>query len=203
MRTKRQQRRSVRGAVAVEYALGAALVLVGSIGAINALTDSAESNLSSHGATAGAPDLPDTGIIVTTSSTAVPPPPPPTDPPLPPTTATASIDSTSVGLSNGGNRWNPRIDVSARDSSGNVLIGVTIQVTWTWMEGTTPRTSNQTCNVVSTGVCSFQLNDLENRVSRPNFVDTVSVTVDSISGSNPIINYTPTGTPTVLDAPNN
>jgi Flp pilus assembly pilin Flp len=200
MRTQRHQGRTIRGAVAVEYALGAALILVASIGAINALTDSASSNLSSHGSTAGAPDLPDTGIVVTTSTTAVPPPPPPTDPPLPPTTATASVDGTSTGLEpSPANRWFARIDVSARDGGGDVLIGVTIQVTWTWLEGSTPATSNQTCNVVSTGVCSFQIGDL--RTNGGNAVTSVSVTVDSISGTNPPILFTPTGTPTVLAAP--
>jgi hypothetical protein len=206
MRTHRHQRRSIRGAVAVEYALGAALVLVASIGAIDALTDSAESNLSSHGSTAGAPDLPDTGISVTTGSTTPTSSPPPTPTSAPPVTATASVGSTSLGIT--GNRWDPRIDVSAIDSSsGQILTGVTITVTWTWNEGAqggpqTPRTSQQVCNVLSTGVCSFQLNNLNRRASNNQFVDAVSVTIDAIAGTNPPVTYAPTGVPTVLDAPN-
>lgn len=192
----RQRHSKSRGAVAVEYALGAALVFVASIGAIGALQDTATSNLATHGASAGAPDLPDAGIPATTSTTT----PPPTT--SPPTTAPPSVTAqTSITGDEGvrGNHWSPKVDVTVTDSSGNVLTGAVIQVTWTGLP-TGPYT--QTCTVVSTGVCSFQLNRLENRASQPGFVDSVTATVTSVTGTNPTLVYTPGGTTLTLNPVN-
>jgi hypothetical protein len=93
------------------------------------------------------------------------------------------------------------VDVRVTDPSSTVLVGATVQVTWTLQPG--GQTQTQTCTTQSTGTCSFQLNDLENRASRPNFVDSVSVTVTSVTGSNPTLTYTPGGTTTTLNATNN
>jgi hypothetical protein len=175
---------------------------LGSIGAIEALTDSAESNLSSHGATAGAPDLPDTGIIVTTSSTTPTTAPPATPPPSPPVTASTTFTSVSEGLSNGGNRWNPSVTVRATNSSdGSVLIGVTIELTWVTSNG---QITVRTCATTSTGVCSFQLSDLGNRPSNSNppFVDSVTATITAVTGTNPPVTYTP-GPGVVINPVNN
>jgi hypothetical protein len=187
--------------VAVEYALGAALLVVVSLGAIDALQSKAQDEIESHGATAGAPDLPDAGIPATTSTTSVSPTVPPTTAPPTSVAASTTITSSSVGLSNGNNRWNPRVDVRVTDPSSTVLVGATVQVTWTLQPG--GQTQTQTCTTQSTGTCSFQLNDLENRASRPNFVDSVSVTVTSVTGTNPTLTYTPGGTTTTLNATNN
>jgi Flp pilus assembly pilin Flp len=202
MRARRRGRRSrARGAVAVEYALGAALILVGSIGAIDMLQDSAADNLSSHGATAGAPDLPDAGIPVTTSSTTPAPTTPSTSPPAPAVTANASFTSTSLGF-NGSNRWSPRVDVSATDSStGAVLTGASITVQWT--ELPSGQVTTQTFTVPSTGVASFQLNDLSTNSGTGQFVDTVLVSIVSVTGTNPAITFVPAPSNTItLDGPN-
>jgi hypothetical protein len=184
----------------VEYALGAAVVVVLSLGAIDALGDRAGENIVAHGGSAGAPDLPDEGIPASTSSTAPPTSAPPTTSPPATVAASTSVSSTSLGVSNGGNRWNPRVDIRVTDPGGTVVIGATVQVTWTLQPG--GATQTQTCTTQSTGVCSFQLNDLENRSSRSGFVDAVQVTVTSVTGTNPVLSYTPGGTTTTLNAVN-
>jgi len=195
--TSEKARRRARGAAAPEYALGVALLLVGSLGAIDAMASRAESNLAAHGASAGAPDLPDLGIAVTTSSTAPPPTTPETSPPPAPVDANAVFTSSDLGLS--GSKWNPRVDVMAVDAAtGDVLIGVTITVTWT--EQPSGITTTQSCAVVSTGVCSFQLSDLRRSSGHPDFVDTVTVTVDSVVGVSPAVTYTPGSATLTLDA---
>jgi Flp pilus assembly pilin Flp len=191
-----------RGAVAVEYALGVALLLVVSVGAIDVLQDSAQSNLTTHGATAGAPDLPDAGIPVTTSTTSPGPTTPPTSPPPSSVTADAAFSATSLGVSSSGNRWSPSVDVTATDSTdGTVLTGVSITVQWT--ELPSGQQTTQTFTVPSTGVASFQLNDLHTNVGTGQFVDSVMVTITAITGTNPVITYTPGPSNTItLDGPN-
>ena len=188
-----------RGVTVVEYALVIALVLIPALIAIARVQDTAEAKITEHGASAGAPDLPDAGIPVTTSTTAVPPSASTTTTAAPGVNATAAFGSTSLGINN--NRWSPRVDVHAIDSADNsVLTGVTITVTWT--EVPSGDTTTQSCAVPSTGVCTFQLNNLERRESHPQLVDAVQVSVTSITSSSQTITYTPDSASITLDSPN-
>jgi hypothetical protein len=181
----------------VEYALGLSLILVASLGAISALEDSASDNITTRGATAGAPDLPDSGIPTTSPTTETPTtPPPPTDPPAT-VTATASFSNAQTGQSGSSANWSPKIDVEAVDSStGETLRGVTITVTWTPQPGGAPVT--QSCQVPSTGICTFQLTGNQ----RLNGSHTsVVVAVDSITGTDPVIEYAAGSATTTINGP--
>jgi hypothetical protein len=112
--------------------------------------------------------------------------------------ATTTITSTSLGAR--GNQWNPSVDIEVTGPDGSVLPGAVIELTWTLQPS--GQTVVQTCTVLSTGVCSFQLNRLENRSGNLNLVDEVTATVTSVTGTNPTITYTPGGTTVTLNAPN-
>ena len=99
--------RSARGATLVEYALGLAVVLLASVGALQSLQDTVRDDIEEHGASAGAPDLPDSGIPATTASTVTPTTAGITTT-LPPTVAaTGSFSSPQVNPS--GQNWRPSI----------------------------------------------------------------------------------------------
>lgn len=200
---RRQQERSrfrrERAATLVEYALGVALILVPTLIAVDSLQSQARSNIATHGATAGAPDLPDAGIPASTSTTAAPPPAATSTTASSSVTANAQIVSQSEGTS--GNRWSPRVDVRAADAStGSTLTGVTITVTWT--ENPSGTVTTQQCAVPSTGVCTFQLNNLSRKQSQAGFVDSVQLSVTAITSSSQTITYTSGSASTVLDPVN-
>lgn len=187
-----------RGVSLVEYALGVSLVLVTSLAAIDGLQDNAEENLASRGATAGAPDLPDVGITTAPPTTSSPTTAPPATSP-PQTIAASATFSNEVIAAATGNRWSAKIDITARDSTTNrPLTGVTITVTWTPAPDDSPIT--QTCSVPSTGVCTFQRTGMSTKGGQ--FVDTVTLTVDSISSTSQTVNYTSGSASRTFDGPN-
>jgi hypothetical protein len=197
-RRRRRNQRWERGVSLVEYALGVSLVLVASLTAIGGLQDNAEENLTSHGATAGAPDLPDLGITTAPPTTSTPTTAPPATSPPAAISATATFSNEVIATATG-NTWSAKIDVTARDSTTNQpLTGVTITVTWTPTPNDSPIT--QTCSVPSTGVCTFQRTGMATKGGQ--FVDTVTLRVDSISSTSQTVNYTSGSASRTFDGPN-
>jgi Flp pilus assembly pilin Flp len=207
---RRLRRKSERGVTLVEYALVVSLIVVVSLGAISAATDAAGDNLNEHGATAGAPDLPDAGAPTTTSSTIAA-----TTLPVNTTTTLATVNATAgysnPGFTTGNKVWFPSITVRGIDSAtGSTMTNVTITVTWTWTERDgTARTLSQTASVLSTGVATFTLNPNPNLSSDgPNSqgnggdrcVANVNVVISTITASGQTVNYTP-GTPQQIAGP--
>lgn len=187
---RRRSRRSVRGATLVEYALGVSLLCVASIGGIDAVQSSLEDNIEEHGASAGAPDLPDTGIPTTTATTSAPTTAPPPTTAVPSVTATGDILATRVGAASG-NKWSPAVDLAAINSAnGQRLSDVTISLTWTYTQNGQTVTSTATpCAAPSTGVCTFQLNGLSSN-NGSQCVSSVTFTVTAITSSSQNITYT-------------
>ena len=183
-----------RGATLVEYALGLAVLLLASVGALQSLERAVHDDIAEHGATAGAPDLPDRGIPTTTATT-VTPTTAGTTTTLPPTVAvTGSFSSPQVNLS--GQNWRPSIAVSAQNSAtGATLTNATITVTWTYTTlGGTPMTlTSSPCSTPSTGVCSFQLtgsNQLSAKTGNAACVGAVTVSVTAVTSSSQTVTYT-------------
>jgi Flp pilus assembly pilin Flp len=187
---RRRARRIDRGATLVEYSLGIALLCVASLGGINALQSSLASNVEDHGASAGAPDLPDAGIPTTTATTSTPTTPQPPTTPVPSVTATGNVLATRVGAANN-NKWNPSVDISARDTAtGNTLQDATITVSWTYTtkNGQTQTETPDPCDAPSTGVCSFQLTGLNSNGGQ--CVASVTFTVTAITSDSQTVTYT-------------
>lgn len=189
------------GATLVEYALGVSLLCVASLGAIGVIQSSLEDNIEEHGASAGAPDLPDLGISTTTATTSSPTTAPPATSPPATVTASGNILATRVGIDSG-NKWDPAVDLSALNSAtGETLRDVTIAITWTYDVGGTPTTVTPTpCSAPSTGTCSFQLNDLRSN-NGANCTPSVTFTVTSITSSSQTIVYAAGSTTGTITGP--
>jgi len=181
-----RSRSGQRGAVATEYALGAALLVIGSITIINAFEDNAGTQLRADGATLGAPDLPDVGMASTTSSTVSATTAPPTS--APPSTVTASASLLNATATKHGNSWSPTVRIQALDTAnGQPLTSGTITARWTRHPQET--TQDVQCALGPGGTCTFTL--ANETANGPNVVSSIDFVVTGITGTNPVITYTP------------
>jgi Flp pilus assembly pilin Flp len=181
MRRALRRWRGDRGATAVEYAMGLALVLVVSIASIQYLEDSASEEFDGRADRAGAPDLTEglsdgggTGGGTGTGGTDGPPP----------VTQQATFGGFTNVRSTGNNPWRANLSVDVLDSSGDGLSGVTVSGTWTYLDGSTPVSVEAVCNQTNgSGSCQFQLSQI------PPGVQSVTFTMDDISGGVPPVVY--------------
>ena len=159
--------------MAVEYALGASLLVVALIGSIEALGESSADELRDRGSAIGAPDLDATG------DPAPPPPPPPdpTDPdppPLPETVVSLSLAGDARNAP--GNEWSVSVTVTALDDALRPRESVQVQATWS---STSPSLSPQStqCTTNLNGTCTMTIRNL----SRSAVLDVI-LTVTAVSG---------------------
>jgi hypothetical protein len=168
----------------VEYAMGIALILVVSIGAIQFMEDEASDDFNGRADRAGAPDL----VEVTDGGTDG-------------GSGTGGSDGTDGGpapeevffggFSGASSRGNPSnwtavitITVSDSDSGGDGVDGARVVGVWTYDPGTGPVTETVTCNQTSNrGECRFQVSNL------PASATSVTFTVNEISGGVPPMVY--------------
>ena len=186
-----------------EYALLVAIVGVGLLAVVGQLEDAVGDDISAHGATAGAPDLPDLGIPTTTANTTPPTTSGATTTTLAIVNATASVTDTNNGASPG-NKWDPSFDVHAvNTANGSTLTTVTITVTWTYTkQNGQVETVNSTCAAPASGTCSFQLNNLSSNAGNPQCAASVTATITGITSSSSTINYTSGSVSTTIAGPN-
>lgn len=171
-RRRHRRARRQRGAVAVEYALATALVVVALIGSIEALGDSTSDELRDRGGAIGAPDLDATGDPA-------PPPPPTPDPtdPDPPEQPEAVVSvSLAAATTTTGNRWSASVTVTALDDRSQPHEAVLVEATWT---STSPSFSPQTtqCTTNVNGTCTMTIRNL-NKNATPD----VSLTITAVTG---------------------
>lgn len=174
-----------RGATGVEYALIAALVLVGSLGAINALErnadnyyDTTSSRIGSlPSANGGAP----TGTSLPGGSTTTTAAPTTTTTTAPTTTTTAaprsSISATADSSDTTGfNSWRAAVTVTVRNTStGANVANAGVTVAFTRTNGTS--LGSATCTTGSNGQCLARLSGVADSIA------TVVATVTSVSAN--------------------
>lgn len=174
-----------RGATGVEYALIAALVLVGSLGAINALErnadnyyDTTSSRIGSlPSANGGAP----TGTSLPGGSTSTTAAPTTTTTTAPTTTTTAaprsSISATADSSDTTGfNSWRAAVTVTIRNTStGANVANAGVTVAFTRTNGTS--LGSATCTTGSNGQCLARLSGVADSIA------TVVATVTSVSAN--------------------
>jgi Flp pilus assembly pilin Flp len=170
MLSKLQRRRGDRGATLVEYAMIMALVVVVSIGAIQMVQESGEERLDSTDVRVNADDgayYAGGGSPPTTSGATTTTPGSPIDVHL------ASVPS--MTLTNDGPRWQVTLTFTLLDSSGNGVIGATMNGTWTDVgQGSQPV---GTCTTsTSAGQCTVQYTRIKDDAN------TVVYDVSSITG---------------------
>jgi Flp pilus assembly pilin Flp len=171
-RSEQRRPRAERGAVAVEYALGVALIVVAIIGSIEKLGDSSADELRDRGSAIGAPDLDSTGDPV-------PPPPPPPDPndPDPPPLPETVVSITLTGdTDRNGQDWSASVTVTALDDASRPRESVQIQATWSSTSLSFSPQSIQ-CTTNLNGTCTMTIRNL----SRSSVPD-VSLTATAVSG---------------------
>lgn len=164
-------RREDCGAVLPEYALIIALVVVGSLGAIQAAQDGGTDRLEASDARIS----PNDGAYYAGGvSTTLPPP------------ATTSTTAGPVGVhvaagpvitvtNVSGNRWQVTMTLTLLDSSNNGVIGATVDGTWT--DGGTGSSPEGSCTTsTSAGQCTLQFTKIRDSVP------TVTYTLSTITG---------------------
>ena len=177
----RRWTRHDRGVTTVEYALGVALIIVVSIGAISSIEDSGSDRLEQSGdrfeVADGAyyPGAPTTTTTPSGSTTSVVP---------------LSVNPSSVTAappaSDSGNKWIANASVVVSDSSGNPVSGAALSGTWVLNPGGPTETAN--CTTDNSGTCILQRTDINDSKS------SAVVTITGITGPGLI------WTPDVTDA---
>lgn len=177
------------GAVAVEYALGASLVVVALIGSIEALGDSSADELRDRASSIGAPDLDATG-----DPAPLPPPAPdPTDPTPPPLPETVVAVTLGPDANRSGQQWSASVTVSALDDALRPRESVLVAATWSSAAaGFTPQSTQCTTNL--NGTCTMTIRNLSRSA-----VPSITLTVTAVSG--PGVVPAPLPGPLVLAAP--
>jgi Flp pilus assembly pilin Flp len=169
--SKLQRRRGDRGATLVEYAMIMALVVVVSIGAIQMVQESGEERLDSTDVRVNADDgayYAGGGSPPTSSGATTTAPPGPVEVHLDTNPTITVADAT-------GNRWQVTITFTLLDSSGDGVIGATMNGSWTdGGNGSTPVGSCTTST--GAGQCTVQYTKIRDAVQD------VSFTLSTITG---------------------
>lgn len=174
MRTGRRNRhtdprsRRERGAGLVEYALIVGLVAVAITGASERLIDAEREEVSRRAASAGAPDLNETGAgaATGTSPPAVPPEDPPGSTPLSTVSVTLSATQTVHG-----SKWTVTVSLTATDQDGAYAEGATVAGTWSETGDTVE------CSTSAGGVCTMTLT-----VKKQDYT-TLTLTITDVTGN--------------------
>ena len=183
------RRRSERGAVAVEYALGISLIVLALIGSIEALNDWSAEELDDRSSSIGSPDLDETGNPAPPPSTQ-PPTSDPNPPPPPESVITVSLDEDTDRQ---GQEWSASVTATALDELPRVRESVLVQAQWTsTAPGFVPVTIQCTTNL--NGDCTMTIRSL----SRGSVPD-VTLTVLQVSGPGVLIGPLPA--PITMSAP--
>lgn len=164
-------RREDRGAVLPEYALIIALVVVGSIGAIQAAQRSGTSRLVASPARISAND----GAYYAGAVSTTVPPPSTTSTTAPPIGVHLAADLI-VNLEDGASgRWQVAVTLTLLDSSNNGVIGATINGTWS--DGGGGSTPVGSCTTdTSAGQCTLVFTKIKDNIP------TVIFTLSTITG---------------------
>ena len=164
-------RREDRGAVLPEYALIIALVVVGSIGAIQAAQRGGTSRLAASPARISAND----GAYYAGAVATTVPPPSTTSTTAAPIGVHLAANPTVTVADAGGNRWQVTITLTLLDSSNNGVIGATVDGTWSDGGGGSSPVSTCTTST-SAGQCTMQFTRI--RDATPS----VTYTLSTITG---------------------
>lgn len=177
--------RTERGATVAEYAMGVALIVVASLGAISVLEDESNEQVDTSAERIGMQD--DDAFYGTGGGGGAEDPGDSTPPPEGEETSIHLDPSPDVNVAADGNkRWRVTVSFTILDESGNGVIGASIEGSWTdGGGGSKPVTTCSTDN--SSGECTVQFTNIRDDVTE------VTFDVDEITGEN--FQWTPqTGT---------
>lgn len=151
MRRSPGSRRSERGASVVEYALGVAFIVIGSMGGLSVLQDKSEAHLRARASDAGAPaDEAMRGVVAGSGSSSA------DGTSGTPPSGTANVQITGMtgnSTNNAGEniKWDAIVTVTIVDADGNPAAGVAIAGTWTNGRGS----GGESCVTDAGGLCTL------------------------------------------------
>jgi hypothetical protein len=153
------------------------------------LEDSSSDELAARGNAIGTPDLDDPfgSSTSTSASTSSSSSTSTTAPPAPPVAVITSSLNPHNGNSCAGSKWTPTVVVTVTDQFGAPVFNAAVSATWVL----SPSNGTATVSFATKqdGTATFSLHNLEARQGRPDYVDSVSFTINSVTpnGGSPFI----------------